>query len=100
MPLSWPDQPKGLDRMPGVHALVVDPGQDGGSRVRCEVDSDKLEDLLRVLVTAGVRTLVSQPPTLEELFLRHYSAGPMITASGDAVPGDAVPDHATGRVRS
>jgi len=67
---------EGLDRLPGVHALVVDPGQDGGSRVRCEVDSDKLEDLLRVLVTAGVRTLVSQPPTLEELFLRHYAAGP------------------------
>ena len=65
---------EGLDRLPGVHALVLDPGQDGGSRVRCEVDSDKLEDLLRVLVAAGVRTLVSQPPTLEELFLRHYSA--------------------------
>ena len=55
--------------------------------MRCEVDSDKLEDLLRVLVTAGVRTLVSQPPTLEELFLRHYSASP-----------DA--DHAAGRVSS
>jgi ABC-2 type transport system ATP-binding protein len=67
---------EGLDQLAGVHGLVVDPGQDGGSRVRCEVDSDKLEDLLRVLVTAGVRTLVSQPPTLEELFLRHYAAGP------------------------
>jgi len=67
---------EGLDRLQGVHSLVLDAGQDGGSRVRCEVDSDKLEDLLRVLVTAGVRTLVSQPPTLEELFLRHYAAGP------------------------
>jgi polyether ionophore transport system ATP-binding protein len=79
--------PAGLDQLTGVHALVVDPGQDGGSRVRCEVDSDKLEDLLRVLVTAGVRTLVSQPPTLEELFLQHYSASPDT-------------DHAAGRVRS
>jgi ABC-2 type transport system ATP-binding protein len=66
----------GLDQIPGVHGPVVDAGQDGGSRVRCEVDSDKLEDLLRVLVSAGVRTLVSQPPTLEELFLRHYAAEP------------------------
>jgi len=66
----------GLGQIPGVHGLVVDAGQDGGSRVRCEVDSDKLEDLLRVLVSAGVRTLVSQPPTLEELFLRHYAAEP------------------------
>jgi ABC-2 type transport system ATP-binding protein len=66
-------QPAGLDELTGVHDLLVDPGQDGGSRVRCEIDSDKLEDLLRVLVDAGVRTLTSQPPTLEELFLRHYS---------------------------
>ena len=63
----------GLDQLTGVHDLVVDAGQDGGSRVRCEVDSDRLEDLLRVLVAAGVRTLASQPPTLEELFLRHYA---------------------------
>ncbi len=78
-------RPAGLDLLTGVHDLVVDPGQDESSRVRCEVDSDKLEDLLRVLVTAGVRTLVSQPPTLEELFLRHYSgdgaAGPTARAS-------------------
>ena len=84
-------RPAGLDQLAGVHALVVDPSQDGGSRVRCEVDSDKLEELLRLLVTAGVRTLVSQPPTLEELFLRHYSAGPEYTAG---------PDRPAGRVRS
>jgi ABC-2 type transport system ATP-binding protein len=63
----------GLDRLPGVHDLVVDREQDGGSRVRCEVDSDQLGELLRQLVPAGVRTLVSQPPTLEELFLRQYA---------------------------
>jgi ABC-2 type transport system ATP-binding protein len=66
----------GLADLPGVHHLTVDPGQDGGSRVRCQVDSDKLEDTLRLLVQAGVRTLVSQPPTLEELFLRQYSGDP------------------------
>jgi ABC-2 type transport system ATP-binding protein len=63
----------GLDQLAGVHDLVVDPGPGGGSRVRCEVDTDHLEALLQLLVPAGVRTLVSQPPTLEELFLRHYS---------------------------
>ena len=67
--------PVGLDHVAGVHDLVVDPGQDGSSRMRCEVDSDQLDGLLRLLVAAGVRTLVSQPPTLEELFLRHYSDG-------------------------
>ncbi|HXW44293.1 MAG TPA: ABC transporter ATP-binding protein [Streptosporangiaceae bacterium] len=64
---------EGLDLLAGVHDLVVDAVADGGSRVRCEVDSDKLNALLRLLVPAGVRTLVSQPPTLEELFLRHYA---------------------------
>jgi ABC-2 type transport system ATP-binding protein len=83
-----------LSTLPGVHDLVVDPvrsGADGGSswRVRCEVDSDRLDALLRVLVPAGVRTLVSQPPTLEELFLRHYSdtdADPAATDREGSVP--------------
>jgi ABC-2 type transport system ATP-binding protein len=66
--------PDGLGQLHGVHDLVTDPGADGGSRVRCEVDSEALEHALRLLVAAGVRTLTSQPPTLEELFLRHYAA--------------------------
>jgi ABC-2 type transport system ATP-binding protein len=66
----------GIGALPGVHDLVVDRGQDGGSRVRCEVDSDQLGGLLRLLADAGVRTLTSQPPTLEELFLRHYADAP------------------------
>jgi ABC-2 type transport system ATP-binding protein len=57
----------GLDELTGVHDLRVD-----GNRVRCEVDTDHLDALLRRLTEAGVRGLVSQPPTLEELFLRHY----------------------------
>jgi len=85
--------PQGLDRLAGVHDLVVDPGQDGRSRVRCEVDSDKLAELLRLLVAAGVRTLTSQPPTLEELFLRHYSddldSGAVVAAAGSAMQAGA-----------
>ncbi|MCG8923634.1 ABC transporter ATP-binding protein [Lentzea sp. CC55] len=59
--------PDGLADLPGVHDLVTE-----GNRVRFEVDSDKLDPVLKQLVTSGVRTLTSQPPTLEELFLRHY----------------------------
>ena len=43
-----------------------------GDRVRCQVDSDAMGEVLRLLAAAGVRSLVSRPPTLEELFLRHY----------------------------
>jgi ABC-2 type transport system ATP-binding protein len=60
-------EPTGLNDLPGVHDLVVT-----GTRVRCEVDTVELDGVLRRLTDAGVRSLVSQPPTLEELFLRHY----------------------------
>ena len=57
----------GLESIDGVHAVRTD-----GASVRFEVDSVALDTVLRRLVTFGVRTLVSQPPTLEELFLRQY----------------------------
>jgi ABC-2 type transport system ATP-binding protein len=50
-----------------VHDLSVE-----GTRVRFDVDSDDLDRALRHLTSFGVRTLTSRPPTLEELFLRHY----------------------------
>ena len=73
-------RPAGLGALPGVHDLDVQDftrsGTGGlGARVRCEVDSDKLDEVLRELADAGVLSLVSQPPTLEELFLRHYASG-------------------------
>src|SRR5215217_6200746 len=43
-----------------------------GRRVRLEVDSAHLQPALERLTAAGVRSLISRPPTLEELFLRHY----------------------------
>jgi ABC-2 type transport system ATP-binding protein len=64
--------PNGLAELPGVHDLTVERLTDG-ARVHCEIDADHLDGVLRRLTEAGVRTLVSQPPTLEELFLRHYS---------------------------
>jgi ABC-2 type transport system ATP-binding protein len=59
--------PHGLSSLPGVHDLVVD------DRVaHFQVDTDKIDSVLRHLVGVGVRDLESRPPTLEELFLRHY----------------------------
>jgi len=59
--------PDGLADLPGVHDLRVD-----GRHVRFDVDADALDEALRRLTRAGVRALTSRPPTLEELFLRHY----------------------------
>ncbi|MFI6294725.1 ATP-binding cassette domain-containing protein [Nonomuraea sp. NPDC050790] len=59
--------PHGLAALPGVHDLRAD-----GAQVSFEVDAPALDAALRHLTQAGVRGLVSHPPTLEELFLRHY----------------------------
>jgi ABC-2 type transport system ATP-binding protein len=60
--------PAGLDQLPGLHDLDLE-----GTRVSCQADNSALDELLKRLTDAGVRSLVSQPPTLEELFLRHYT---------------------------
>jgi ABC-2 type transport system ATP-binding protein len=52
---------------PGIHDLAEE-----GTRVDFEVDSEMLGDVLAHLAGYGILTLTSQPPTLEELFLRHY----------------------------
>jgi ABC-2 type transport system ATP-binding protein len=88
------EPPDGLDRLAGVHHLVVEaipagPGAAQGSRVRCEVDSGQLDEVLRRLVAVGVRSLVSRPPTLEELFLRQYgNATAAERADGPGVKGE------------
>ncbi len=56
-----------LADLDGVHGLQID-----GGRVRFDVDNDRLEAVVRRLGELGVRSLISNPPTLEELFLRHY----------------------------
>ncbi|WP_280209294.1 ABC transporter ATP-binding protein [Nocardia cyriacigeorgica] len=65
----------GLDELTGVHDLVVE-----GTRARFQVDTVDLDAAISHLTGFGIRTLTSQPPTLEELFLRHY--GDELAASG------------------
>jgi ABC-2 type transport system ATP-binding protein len=59
--------PNGLSQLPGVHDLDIQ-----GRRVKLQVETDQLDAVLRQLSESGVRSLISTPPTLEELFLRHY----------------------------
>lgn len=66
--------PPGLDLLPGVHDVVVT-----NHRVNAQVEPAGLTPLMQALTTAGLRSLTSQPPTLEDLFLRHY---------GDIAAGD------------
>jgi ABC-2 type transport system ATP-binding protein len=57
----------GIDRLPGVHGF--ESHHDGGA---FEVDSEHLSATITHLATYGVLDLESNPPTLEDLFLRHY----------------------------
>ena len=59
--------PAGLTTMPGVHELRVE-----GNHVDVMVDPSSLDQVLIALTSVGVTNLTSRPPTLEELFLRHY----------------------------
>jgi ABC-2 type transport system ATP-binding protein len=56
-----------LSDLAGVHDV-----RRTGTHIHCEVDTAELDGFVRRLAGAGVRSLTSQPPTLEELFLRHY----------------------------
>ncbi|MGY2001412.1 ABC transporter ATP-binding protein [Blastococcus sp. SYSU DS1024] len=73
---------EGLGSLPGVHDLRSEDG-----RVRLDVDTDALDGVLRHLAPLGVRGLTSTPPTLEELFLRHY--GDELAADGAPVAQEA-----------
>jgi ABC-2 type transport system ATP-binding protein len=73
-------RPDGLAAIDGVRDVTQD-----GDRVGFTVDDDHLAAAVQVLVDHGLRTLTSQPPTLEELFLRSYET-----------PDAAQPDHAAG----
>ena len=61
-----------LSGLPGLHDVSVE-----GTRARFAVDSGELNSVLERLVELDVRALTSSPPTLEEIFLRHY---------GDMIP--------------
>jgi ABC-2 type transport system ATP-binding protein len=60
-----------LDALDGVHDVVVD-----GPVVSASVDPAGLPSLLSALNQAGVVSLTSSPPTLEELFLDAYRSSP------------------------
>lgn len=60
-----------LAQLPGAHDLLI---QDG--RVRFTADSDGLSALLGSLARLDVHGLTVAPPSLEELFLRHYGDDP------------------------
>jgi ABC-2 type transport system ATP-binding protein len=59
--------PGDLSRLPGVHDLLVT-----GGKLTCQVEPAHLDALFAHLAQVGMRNLTAAPPTLEDLFMRHY----------------------------
>jgi ABC-2 type transport system ATP-binding protein len=77
-------QPAGtLSGLPGVHDVSTD-----GHRVRFGVDPGELNHVLQHLVAYDIRTLTSSPPTLEEIFMRHYGDGVATTVPDAGAAAD------------
>jgi ABC-2 type transport system ATP-binding protein len=71
--------PPDIRGIPGVADVSVE-----GNTLRAQVDAGSLGEVIKALGDAGVRSLISQPPTLEDLFLRHYDVGGAPTEKVDA----------------
>ncbi|MCW2566403.1 MAG: transporter ATP-binding protein [Mycobacterium sp.] len=68
--------PRPLASEPGVHDLVLD-----RDSVTFTVEDGHLDQVMIHLAHLGLRSLVSNPPSLEELFLRHYGDEPATVAA-------------------
>jgi ABC-2 type transport system ATP-binding protein len=66
-----------IRKKPGVHGF-----ERLGDEVRFQVDPEYLSHAVRYLSSLGLKHLVSQPPTLEELFMRHYEAEGTVKRTG------------------
>lgn len=62
--------PVGLERLEGVHDLRID-----GTDVSAQVDTAGVSAFVGALATIGIESMVSPPPTLVKLFLRHNRRG-------------------------
>ena len=68
--------------LPDVAELEVE-----GNRIRCSVPTEKIGALLIELGPYGITTLACQPPTLEQLFLRHYDREAAVDRPASAETG-------------
>ncbi len=54
-------------RLPGVHGVAIE-----GNRWAAQIDDSALSEVLETLGRVGVSSITATPPSLEELFVRHY----------------------------
>lgn len=60
-------KPVNLNQLPGVHDV-----SQKEEKWRFSVDAKAMDAVMNALAPMGIKSLTAEPPTLEELFLRHY----------------------------
>lgn len=60
-------KPKDLNQLPGVHDVSR-----REEKWRFSVDAQAMDTVMTALTPMGIISLIAEPPTLEELFIRHY----------------------------
>jgi ABC-2 type transport system ATP-binding protein len=85
--------PGALRTMPGVHNMVAEPNG-GGARVTFDVDNDSIGAVLTALSGLDVRSFTAAPPSLEELFMRHYGDENAAGSTGRRGSDTAIGRHA------
>jgi ABC-2 type transport system ATP-binding protein len=75
-------RPEAAMSVPGLEVVTTADGE-----ITAEVDSAHLSDVMATLAGYGIESLVVHPPTLEELFLRHYDEPGGVTHRRTASPG-------------
>ncbi|MBL0887230.1 ABC transporter ATP-binding protein [Myceligenerans indicum] len=89
--------PAALAGLRAVNDLQVK-AHDGGTRVTFDADNAGIADVLDAVTALGVHSITVTPPSLEELFMRHY--GDVIEAdeaAADDVAGDGAPSGRAAR---
>jgi ABC-2 type transport system ATP-binding protein len=71
--------PDDLAQLPGIHDVRIE-----DHRISFDVDGDHLDAAIRRVSELGITALSSHPPTLEDLFLRHY--GDELAEAGVVAP--------------
>ncbi|HEY8296072.1 MAG TPA: ABC transporter ATP-binding protein [Micrococcaceae bacterium] len=80
--------PAALDGLDGVSGVALD-----GTKITLQAEAGALDSVMALLARSGLQSLEVHPPTLEELFMSHYStadggsdAGPAADSGSDAGP--------------
>jgi ABC-2 type transport system ATP-binding protein len=68
-----------LNKLVGLHDISHE-----GGKVRFSADAEYLDQIIRKLSNSGIKSLTAEPPTLEELFMRHYEKNQGIMSNNAA----------------